>query len=283
MSPLLSAVISMIFLAAGGIAVYLMLRIEGGKETENYQRLAGWHRLCGWFFGAIFIIMFLFMLARVENYWEESSPRIAIHVALAVTLFLLLLLKIAIPRYFKKLNKHLFLLGGATYLTAFTMVWIAAGYYFIWQYEESPYISHGEIPREMVDRELGKHLFIDKCSTCHLLENIMHRRSRKSWENVVNRMVEMAAPRIAPGEGAQILHYLTSTHVPEKQAYGKDASPLAKYCLPCHAAREIRSKSYSRTGWKETVEEMRGYAPELIPRDKTAEIIDYLVNLKPQE
>ncbi|MDW7774515.1 MAG: hypothetical protein SCH71_16650 [Desulfobulbaceae bacterium] len=283
MSPLLSSIISMIFLAAGGTALFLMLKLQGGGEPKNYRLLSKWHRLSGWLFSAIFLIMFVFMLARVENYWEESSPRIAIHVALAVALLFLLLLKSAVPRYFKKLNKHLFLLGTATYLTAFTMVWITAGYYFIRQYEEAPYISHLDLPEHMLDQELGKQLFINKCSICHLLENIMRKRSAGSWDNVVNRMIELAAPRISPGEGVQILHYLTETHVPTPPASDKAATPLAKYCLPCHAPKDIRNRTYTRTGWKDVIEEMRSYAPDLIPVDKTDEIVDYLLDLQPQQ
>jgi hypothetical protein len=283
MSPLVSTIISMIFLLTGGISLYCMLRLQGKSEEGVYKLLARWHRWTGWLFGILFLVMFLFMLERVESYWEESSPRIAIHVTLAVALFLLLILKIALPRYFKKLNRHLFLLGTATYLTAFTMVWITAGYFFIWSYEEDPYISHRELPQQMLDEELGKQLFIDKCSVCHLLGNIMQKRSAESWEEVVNRMIELAAPRIAPGEGAQVLHYLTRTHVPESVPAEKEATTIEKYCLPCHAPRDIRKPSYSRTGWREVVVEMRDYAQELIPADRTEEIVDALLQLRDED
>lgn len=75
------------------------------------------------------------------------------------------------------LGKLLFLLGTSVYLTSFTRVSITEGYYAIWKYEEKPYISHAEIPEGMKDEAIGKELFITKCSTCHLLQDIMKPRS----------------------------------------------------------------------------------------------------------
>jgi cytochrome c2 len=260
----------------GGIAVATMMAVQGRDQPGNFRRYARWHKWCGWLFLLLFALMFILMLERVENYWEETSPRIALHVTFAIALVLLLVLKVLIPRSFPKLNRYLFILGITVYLSGFTMVWITAGYYLIWRYEEAPYIYHGELPAHMLDVELGKQLFITKCSTCHLLENIMQIRSVESWERVVNRMVELATPRIAPGEGVQILHFLTQTHVPV--AGPETGSPLAQYCLPCHKASEIMRESYSRRGWREVVMEMREYGPDIIPADRIDEIVDFLVN-----
>lgn len=280
LSPLWSTIISMVFLIVGAIAVYMMLAVQGRGQPGNYQHFSRLHKWCGWLFLLLFAGMFILMLERVEDYWEETSPRIALHVTFATALLFLVVLKALIPRFFPKLSRHLFAIGITVYLSGFTMVWITAGYYLIWEYEEAPYIHHGEMPEHMLDLELGKQLFINKCSTCHLLENIMQTRSVQSWERVVNRMVEMAAPRIAPGEGAQILHYLTQTHVP---AAGQETgTPLEQHCLPCHQAAEILKERYSRAGWLEIVREMRKYGPDIIPADRIGEIVDYLVQQQRQ-
>jgi hypothetical protein len=276
LSPFWSTILSIVFLILGGVAVFTMMAVQGRGRPGNFQRYTRFHKWCGWLFLLLFAAMFILMLERVENYWEETSPRIALHVTFAISLVFLLALKVLIPRFFPKLNRHLFLFGITVYLSGFTMVWITAGYYLIWRYEEAPYIYHGELPGHMLDIELGKQLFITKCSTCHLLENIMQTRSVVSWEGVVNRMVEMAAPRISPGEGAQILHYLTMTHVPAPGP--ATGSPLERYCLPCHRASEIVRKFYSRAGWREVVREMREYGPEIIPADRVEEIVDYLMS-----
>lgn len=277
MDPLISTIFSGVFLVIGGAAVYFMMAKMGRKELVHPDRYIVLHKWFGWIFVVLFLVLFVSMLERIESYYEESSPRITFHVVLSVALFLLILIKISIPRFFRMLGKHLFALGLAVYLTAFTLVTITAGYYIIWQYKEEPYIYHADIPEHIKDINLGKELFIVKCSTCHLLENIMQPRSVESWEKIVNEMVKIAEPRITLDEANQILHYLNATHTPERIAVPATASLLEKHCLPCHSAKEIWSHSYSRSGWREIVKKMNEYDPEIVPLEKTGELVDFLI------
>ncbi len=277
MSPFISTILSGILLIIGGVAVYLMMSKMGRKELPHPDRYLKLHKWFGWIFVVLFLLVFVFMLERIEGYYEESSPRIAFHIVLSVALLLLLLIKVTIPRFFRMLGEHLFFLGTAVYVTAFTLITITAGYYIIWKYEEEPYISHAEIPEHIRDLDLGKELFIVECSTCHLLENIMKPRSKEAWEKIVNEMITIAEPRINVAEANQILHYLTSTHVPEKKALSGSASLLEKHCLPCHEAKEIWSRSYNRSGWIDIIKTMNEYDPKIVPLEKTDELIDFLM------
>lgn len=273
--PLWNTIISLAFLALGGIALYTMLSIHGRRQAPDYQRYARLHRWAGWLFVALFMVIFVFMLARIESYWEESSARIALHVTLSIALFCLLTIKVVIPRFFPKLRKNMFVLGTSVYLLAFTLVWITAGYYIIWKYEDDPYISKSSLAEHMMDQGLGKELFINECATCHQLSEIMQTRSVTSWEKVVNRMIKLAEPRITADEGAQILNYLIQTHTPRVP---KKGSVMEKYCLPCHQnPSEIMTKRYSRSEWLAIVQQMRVYGPEVIPADKSGEIVDFLL------
>lgn len=278
MSPFTSTILSIIFLVAGAVAVYTMSALQGAKvtNTKAYKLV---HMVAGWVFAALFLVIFFFMAARVRIYWEESSPRISIHVALSMALLALVIVKVSIKRLFPLLGKHYFMLGILTYSLSFAMVGITAGYYIIWRYEERSVASQEKLGVDMLELNLGKELFIEKCTTCHLLKEIMTPRSPGAWAKVVSEMIEIAEPRIKPAEGEQILNYLSKTHGPV--ITGKaGATPVELHCLPCHEATEIYRQEHGRTGWTQIVRQMRQYDAELIPEDKIDDIVDYIMEKK---
>jgi hypothetical protein len=220
--------------------------------------------------------MFVGMIIRVKNYWEESSPRVALHVALAVALFFILAMKILIPRFFKRLSGYLFGLGIMVYAMSFSLVIITGGYYLIWRTEERAVIHPAEA--HLADDNLGKTLFIEKCSVCHDLQPIMKPRSPDDWAKVVKRMVNIAAPRITADEGSIIVSYLAGTHAPQPVTSKRDASIVEKHCYPCHKPTEIFRVKYTRAEWVEIVKQMNEHDPSLVPLDKLNKIVDFLVS-----
>jgi len=277
MNPLVSTITSGFFLLFGAIAVYTMMRRMGGKELSKPGVYTTVHKIAGWTFVILFIAMFVFMLERVENYWEESSPRITLHITLALALLLLLVIKVTIPRFFSRLGKNLFLLGTGVYLMAFSLVTLTGGYYIIRTVERTPYLTHAGLPEHILDENVGKELFINKCSVCHMLDKIMRPRSTEAWDTVVNEMVSLAEPRIRVDEGIQILHYLTMTHVPKQLEVLGEVPLIERHCLSCHEAKEIFVRRYSKAGWREIVKKMNEYDPEIVPLDKLDEIVEFLV------
>lgn len=277
MTPLTSTITSIVFLLTGALAVYTMMSRMGSSQPVKPELYRTLHRIAGWIFVVLFIAMLSFMLGKLENYWEEPPSRITLHISLALVLFILLWIKVMIPRFFPKLGKNLFLIGFSVYLISFTMVGLTAGYYIIRRSKRMPYISHAELPERMLDERFGKELFITKCSTCHMLKDIMKPRSREAWERVLNDMLILAEPRITGDEMAQILYYLSLTHVPQPYQGAEEAPPVDRHCLPCHDAKEIYEKRFSPSAWREVVKEMNGYDPEIVPEDKIDEIVDFLV------
>lgn len=226
MGPLAATILSVLFLIAGGISLGIMMAKFGGTQFANPDRMARLHRILGWISVLLYLVLLVAMVKRIEQYWEVSPARIAIHVTLAVALFFLFAVKVSIPRYFPGLAKHLFLFGAGAYLTGFVLVGITAGFYLLQTARGVPYISHADLPASTRDPRLGLELVIAKCSTCHLLRDILAPRTPREWEEIVNRMVVRAIPRIRPGEASLILHYLTTGYAPRKSVSGAGASPV---------------------------------------------------------
>jgi hypothetical protein len=278
MSPLVNTILSLTFLVAGGISLVLMMAQFGGIKFANPTRATRMHRILGWIYVALFLTLFVVMIQKIEQYWEILPPRLAIHVALAVALFFLIAVKVAIPRYFPGLAKHLFLFGVATYLTGFVLVGITAGYYLLFWYRKVPYISHAAQPVRKVDHQMGLELVITKCSTCHLMRDIMTPRLPREWEEVVNRMVELAHPRINPTEAGMILQFLAKEYAPRKPASEEGISTVDRYCAPCHKPDEILKWNFDRKGWENIVRRMNKRAPDIIPLNKISSIVDSLAS-----
>jgi hypothetical protein len=274
MSPLPSTIVSIVFLFVGIITMYTMMSVQG-RSVEHPKKYITVHKATGYIFAVLFLFMFVTMLWRIEDYWQESSPRTALHVFLAVALFFLLTIKILIPRFFKRLNSHLFALGITLYAMGFTLVTITAGYYLIWKSEHKPYVVH--VDGRMMDTELGKQLFITKCSTCHMLSDIMRPRGIEDWEDIINRMILLAAPRITVDEGNQILHYLSQTHVPKPVSKTAKADPVERHCLPCHKSKDIYRREHTRAEWKVIVRQMHAYDPDIVPEKEFEKIISFLL------
>jgi hypothetical protein len=282
MTPMWSTITSSVFLLVGAGAVIFALIFQGREKVGKPEIFKLLHRYAGWTYFILFIIIFSFMVRRIERYWEQAEARIAFHIALAVGLLFLLLIKVAVPRYFPKLNKNLFTIGLLVYSLGFTLVNITAGYYIIRTIAGTPYISHDATANSELDLELGRQLFITKCSICHPLSQILVNRSHANWETVVNDMVRLADPRIDPDEATQILYFLTQTHSPQHVSPTPDVNPVQMYCTPCHSLDYIYVNQYTHEGWTQIVQKMTTISSGLVPEEKTSLIVDYLMEQQSQ-
>ena len=213
MSPEISTIVSILFLVLGTASVWTMMMRFGRQSTSHTLLII--HKVSGWLFTLMFIVMTVVMTERMTRHWEQLSALTTIHGTLAVALLLLLTLKLVIPRFFPGLAKHLFLLGVSAFLLAFTLVGISAGYYLVLKIRKIPYISHNDLSNTDLDAQRGKQFLIVKCSTCHIVKDILgNYNSPEEWEKIVNRMVKLAAPQITPGEARQIIYFLATEYGP---------------------------------------------------------------------
>jgi mono/diheme cytochrome c family protein len=276
MSPGASAFLTCILLLCGAAAVVIMLNRVGRPQGTPTPRQLVLHRLFGWAFVASFLVLLGTMFTRFYAYWEEDPPRIVLHYTLAFALLVLLALKVAIPRRYPGFRSHLFSLGISVFLLAFLTSSIGLAHYLVRVTQQTPYISHAHVSA-IPDLALGKQLFIEKCSTCHLLDTIMRPRPAKDWERVVDDMTKLAWPRVRPDEATQILFYLTETRVPREGSPRTGLQELDVHCLPCHTLGEILSKPRTRPEWSAIVDRMSVTAPDQVPVLQHEQIVDALV------
>jgi hypothetical protein len=224
MSPELSTILSILFTALGAVAVWTMMMRLGRQSTSRAFLII--HRVAGWSFALVFVVMTVVMTERMTRHWEPLSALNTVHGTLAVALLFLLTLKLVIARFFPGLAKHLVLIGFSSFLLAFTLVGISAGYYLVLKIRKIPYISHNDLSNTELDAQRGKQFLIVKCATCHVVKDILSYNTPEEWERIVNRMVKLASPQITPGEARQIIYFLATEYGPQAgESVRRPASP----------------------------------------------------------
>lgn len=280
MNGFFTTLLSLLLLVVGGIASAIMIARIGSRPAAQpaSPRLRQAHRILGWVYVALFLVLFTTMLYRVPEQWEDWPPQVATHVALALALFVILVLKVLAARL-PGLARHLFLLGAASYTVGFVLVWLTAGHYLTHAVRKTPYVSRTSLPTELRDPRLGMQLLFRRCSGCHILQLIMIPREARDWESIINRMVVYANSRIGADEAALILNYVSTTFAaPVSSAAG--VSLLERHCSPCHRLETYRNRPHDREGWAEVVRRMTERAPDIVPEDKAAAIVDALEALQ---
>ena len=109
MPAFISIPLASLFVSLAAFNIWIML--SGRSVTPRSRRL--WsqiHRVCGYTFIALFMIFCYFMLLRIRSA-DELSPRIILHLILALILTPLLLAKVIVVRYQKSAWNVLIALG----------------------------------------------------------------------------------------------------------------------------------------------------------------------------
>jgi hypothetical protein len=144
------------------------------------------------------------MIVKSSNYQEELSPRAILHVAMAVALMPLIVIKILIARRYKVMTGRLLGLGVGIFITAFVLSSITAGYYLL-HYEDISYTSITAVDSDILDEQTGRYFIQQQCSKCHTLERVFRAfKTEQGWANTVNRMAQIDAPNIRSFEVKQI-------------------------------------------------------------------------------
>ncbi|MEZ4381046.1 MAG: hypothetical protein R3A79_06840 [Nannocystaceae bacterium] len=216
----LSATLGILFLITGFAAVFLMFHLWGypfDKATRTSAAPVGLmrlHRVLGWVYVAIYVVMMVEMVPRLWLYQVELPARTVAHLMLGMAIGVILLIKLSILRLFRHLEEWMPALGVAL-LTATVLLSGLSIPFALREYAlASSAIGGGVYSPENRDRvarllplaglpeeaplaELagvdalreGRNVLVRKCVECHDLKTILVRpRSPGDWWKTVERM-----------------------------------------------------------------------------------------------
>jgi len=116
-----SLILACLFVFLAGFNVWNMLSGQGGN-ARSHRLWTRIHRACGYAFVALFGVLCYYMFLRIRGMEDEPSPRLILHVGLAVALGPLLFAKVIAARYQKAARGLLAALGITIFAAAFTLV-----------------------------------------------------------------------------------------------------------------------------------------------------------------
>lgn len=168
---LVKSILAYILLAAAVISATSMLSIMGKTEKETdlkAKRTA--HKISGW----LFLLMLFPLLYMGMKHWvklgDQASLRSVFHAVLALGLIIIVLLKTAIVKLYKKFLRFAPSLGMAIFCLTFVVFSISAVYYStktLIAPPASPEQTGAEPFGLDGDTGIGASLFEASCLSCH--------------------------------------------------------------------------------------------------------------------
>jgi mono/diheme cytochrome c family protein len=284
-SPLINAFSGVIFISIGAVTVFVMIHLKGRSRDHIHGKiLVRMHRILGYVFIAVYVLMIVTMIIRISDYQDELSPRAILHVVFALSLLPLLAAKWLVARKYKLLTFRLFLLGMTIFLFAFLLNAISAGHYYLYRGAVSE-VAISSIDKETMNEDIGRQLVVKKCAKCHTLERIFRSyKDEDGWTSTVNRMALIDTPNIRDYNAKQIIFFLVkqqenridkTADVVENEI-GKTL--LDKKCAVCHNLDRVYQAQKSEDEWLATVERMKQHArdPDFLNEKETKSIVDLL-------
>ena len=129
---LLKSILSSVMIAIAFVQLFIMFELFG-RETVRYNAatLKRFHRINGTIFILLFFFIAYFCLRYIISTKEELSPRVTFHAVFALSVIVLLFLKISFIRFYRQFYEKVLTLGPLIALLSFGMMATSAGYYFL--------------------------------------------------------------------------------------------------------------------------------------------------------
>ena len=217
MSTSTSAILGLIFLGLANASVFLMFKLWGypfNKETHKSEAppsLMLLHRFIGYAYAILYVFMMWHMVPRLWNYQVELPPRTVAHLMLGITIGVLILVKIAILRFFRHFEESMPYIGTCLLLCTYLLIGLSVPFTFReaalrtqtrafsdeGMARTRKLLENAGLPTEAPLDELaskrklreGQRVLQRKCVVCHDLRTILAKpRTPTNWVSLVNRM-----------------------------------------------------------------------------------------------
>jgi mono/diheme cytochrome c family protein len=161
------------------VAMFTMFELFGRAETRfSAGRLRNIHRVNGIIYILLFIATAYLCLDYLMRTKAEPSPRAVFHSAFAMSVIILLTVKIIFMRFYGKYYDQVKVIGLLIALITFGMAGFSGGYYLLvtkFGTEKRIRTEESGIPKTKTRKDLadpekvaaGRKLFMEKCSFCH--------------------------------------------------------------------------------------------------------------------
>jgi len=190
---------------------------DAGKSSEpsdGTRSLVKLHRILGYAFVLIYILFLLQMVPRLWNYQIEFPPRTVAHMTAGMVLGALLLLKILIVRFFRRLDASLApILGTSLFVCTVVLIGVSAPFAFRGALagvsgslftDENLSRTRGLLAEAGLQDETrihqlatpvslraGRQVLMVDCVGCHDLRTVLARpRTPGQWRETVRRMAD---------------------------------------------------------------------------------------------
>jgi cytochrome c5 len=283
MGPQLTSALGYLFLIIAAIQVWLMLEVTGRQKPKfNPEKLSLLHRLNGYLFVTIYVIMLIIMTRKVIQSNAPLDAKSIIHWVLAISLLPLLFVKILIVRFYPKAFNHVLPMGVSILVITMALVTITGGYYFL-KSLTGKYISSIDPSAAYLDIDVGRELVIQKCNKCHDLTRVFTMvKTPESWQETVNRMQERDPTWLAPDQVEQIVYFLgerQNINKTEQVTPVQVETMLLTKCSKCHNLDRAFAQRRTEHEWKILVKRMSVRHRSWI-NDAEAQLIgDYLAKI----
>ena len=173
------------------------------------------HRLLGYLYVVIYLYIMWNMVPRLWSYQIELPARTVVHLTLGILIGALLVIKLAIVRYFKHMEARLApILGSGLFICTFLLVALVLPFSLREVYLESTALGDDSMVESRIRRVrdllpttgledenllddlaskkgliAGRRILTVKCIQCHDLRTVLARpRTPRAWQQTVSRM-----------------------------------------------------------------------------------------------